>query len=167
MDATAVQLTSPCPGAIAVILLTGTDASQVLHAATRPGCAARWHRARLPRVEIISAAGATIDDALLVCLAPKRYELHVHGGTAVVDAVLQRLTEAGCGAAAGAGRGRSGAGIDGEVLLCCPRPRRPRHCDCFSTSPPPVPGPISGSTGSPNQAALRLSGNFMPPHSGV
>ena len=36
MDATAVQLTSPCPGTIAVILLTGTDASQVLHAADTP-----------------------------------------------------------------------------------------------------------------------------------
>lgn len=122
MDVIAVQLTTPTPGAIGVILLRGRNAPQVLQAVTRSTRAGTLTPGEVARVEIVSAAGAPIDDALLVCLSPERYELHIHGGTAVVDAVLARLSEAGARVLPlEQAQGVLGPGLDAEVLLALPK----------------------------------------------
>ena len=70
MDVVAVQLTSPAPGAIAVILLAGPDVRQLLQAVSRPTRAGAPAPGQVARTEILSDAGAAIDDALLVGIAP-------------------------------------------------------------------------------------------------
>jgi tRNA modification GTPase len=96
MNASFLQLTGRGMGAIAVIALTGPDARAVLLQllpATTLDHATLGHSARAllhdPKTH------TPIDDALLLRTAEHTYELHLHGGIAVVDSVLHALTQAG------------------------------------------------------------------------
>ena len=89
--AEALRLTAPGMGAIAVILLAGPGARAALESiagnpSIQPGAV---RRARF------ATPSAPIDDGLIITLAPDRFELHLHGGTAVVAAILGALAAAG------------------------------------------------------------------------
>ena len=97
MNAFAVQLTGPAMGAIAIIALFGDDARSPSSPASPP----KSHR-HISCRKILSchsfndpATDTPIDDALIVYTADNAYELHVHGGTAVVETILRSLHQAG------------------------------------------------------------------------
>jgi tRNA modification GTPase len=102
--ARAVVLTPPGQGAVALIALSGADAGPVLGRLLENG--APPPAGRMRHVWLRSRAGERLDDALVVGLPPAAavsgeptWELGVHGGPAVVDAVLDALTAAGAGRA--------------------------------------------------------------------
>jgi len=120
----AVQLTAPGVGAIGVILLAGPAAATPLqHIANSPRVSA-LQPGQFARTALTAPGTAqVIDDALIVCLAADRYELHVHGGVAVMAAVLDALRLAGAtiiSLDAARARGLFGHGIHGELALALP-----------------------------------------------
>jgi tRNA modification GTPase len=96
MSAFSIQLTGPGMGAIAVIALFGDDAHAILTRFTTPKTIDPLTIGKFSRVTLRDPATHTpIDDALLIQTDTHAYELHIHGGTAVVTALLQALTHAG------------------------------------------------------------------------
>jgi tRNA modification GTPase len=109
----ALQLTARAPGAIAVILLaapSGADAlvgippdppdalvgiPRLLQRIARSPRAVTLPVGGLTKTALRSPEGTVLDDALVVRTAEDRWELHLHGGTAVVDGVLAALRQAG------------------------------------------------------------------------
>jgi tRNA modification GTPase len=97
----AIPLTAPAPGAIGVILLAAPGAGtlagvlDLLQNIARSPRAATLPVGGLAKTAILSPEGAVLDDALIVRTAEDRWELHLHGGTAVVDAVRAALRRAG------------------------------------------------------------------------
>jgi tRNA modification GTPase len=89
-----IPLTSRTLGAIAVLQLTGPAAADAVGALTaRARTLPPGHFAHTKLTD--PATGAILDDALLLRTAPDSYELHLHGGIAVTDAVLAALERAG------------------------------------------------------------------------
>ena len=87
-----VLLTPPGPSAIAVYLVRGPDAAGALAQCCGPA-AAHLQAGQVRRI-VLRDGSYTVDDALLVALAPDTFELHLHGGQALVQtvaALLQRL----------------------------------------------------------------------------
>ncbi len=99
-DTFAAQLTARGVGAIGVLLLAGPDAEKIL-AAVAFGKSPRHLAIGTTALCRISAAGAEdagespVDEALIVRTAESRFELHVHGGIAVMEAVKAALQNAG------------------------------------------------------------------------
>src|SRR5947209_3608667 len=96
MDTVAVQLTGRGVGAIGVVLVAGSGAAALLagmamsERARRLAAGQMAHTALLhPQTKIV------LDDAVLVRVAEERFEVHLHGGIAVIDAVLGALTAGG------------------------------------------------------------------------
>lgn len=88
----AIPLTPPSPSAIAVILLTGPNARSI--AATLTPRAATLEPHQSTRATL-THHNSTLDDALLLCLAPDRFELHLHGSPAILSLTLNALQSAG------------------------------------------------------------------------
>jgi tRNA modification GTPase len=96
MNAFAVQLTGPAMGAIAVIALFGDDAHALFgrfatSKTLEPLVIGKFSRATLRD----PATDTPIDDALIIHTANNTYELHVHGGTVVVQTLLRALQQIG------------------------------------------------------------------------
>jgi len=91
----AILLTTRAPGAIGVILLTGNGSQQIVTALAGGSIAQCLPVGRYARATLVDAQGQPFDDALVVHTDADRWELHVHGGVAVVDAALARLSEIG------------------------------------------------------------------------
>jgi tRNA modification GTPase len=96
----AMQLTARVPGAIAVILLAaprGDDATvgRLFQQIARSPRAAALPVGGLTKSAILAPGGEILDDALIVRTAQDRWELHLHGGTTVVETVLSALRQAG------------------------------------------------------------------------
>jgi len=126
-----VRLTGSGVGAIAVILVAGERALQVVEKVTRRGEALRGsvvaglrsRKSPIGHTRIVNAAGEIVDDAVVVRVGDEQVELHVHGGTAVVAAVIRAVEEAGARQVdlEEAGRlGVLGRGIVGEVMMALP-----------------------------------------------
>ncbi len=119
---TAVQLTAPGPGAIAVILLAGTTAATALQTLAQSPRVPRLAVGAFTKTVLAAPGGMPLDDALVVRTGADRYELHLHGGTAVVNAVLQALHTAGARVLPAAEAGDLlGSGIDAELQLALPQ----------------------------------------------
>jgi tRNA modification GTPase len=94
------QSTARGVGAIAIVRISGTEAFAI---AARLGCEqAKQTPYKLVRVPLRAPDGALLDDALVVWMpGPHSYtgedlvELHVHGGEAVVAAVLEACLQLG------------------------------------------------------------------------
>ncbi|HVS70877.1 MAG TPA: GTPase [Phycisphaerae bacterium] len=91
-----MRMTARGMGAIAVLRVAGPEARQIIArfsgtAASRVQSLRPGEAARLQLTE----GDESLDDALLVCIADESLELHLHGGTAVVDAVLAALQRTG------------------------------------------------------------------------
>ncbi len=90
--AVAHRLTARTAGAIAVIAVTGKGAGE---------CVGQlWHSAPQLSAGVVKRAALTfqgqeIDDALIVCRNSQYFEIHAHGGTAVVEQILDALRTAG------------------------------------------------------------------------
>jgi tRNA modification GTPase len=96
MLVTFIPLTSPTIGAIAVLLLAGDDAATVLaKIAQSPRVASLTVGETLYTRLLDPASRVPLDDVLIVHTAPDRFELHLHGGRAVVAAVTDTLTALG------------------------------------------------------------------------
>src|ERR1700690_3488570 len=95
LHADAVRLTADSPGAIGVILLAGGDAEQALRIVAPAIRTERLGVGAFAKTILKSSDGTALDDALVVHTDEKRWELHVHGGTAVVEGVLEALRAAG------------------------------------------------------------------------
>jgi tRNA modification GTPase len=103
-DSTIVALaTSPGPGAIGVIRISGKTSLPICDAVFRGGCTPSQIPDRSVAVgEIVEADGATIDQVLvLVMRGPRSYtgedvvEISCHGGNLAPRLILRRLIEAG------------------------------------------------------------------------
>jgi tRNA modification GTPase len=129
MPANAMLLTPPATGAIAVFLLTGAALPLLENCCKLNG--ALLSPGSVRRVTLVDGKDS-IDDGLLACTAPGIYELHLHGGQAVVQRtaeVLQRIgfemldvqSAPGHAAAAGAWGDPSYAkGIGAEIIQALP-----------------------------------------------
>ncbi|MGN6366687.1 MAG: GTPase [Phycisphaerae bacterium] len=127
MGIVAVQLTGRGVGAIAVVLVAGAGAREFL----RPLLGSE--RARGLAVGEMAHStlrrgdgGEVIDDIGVARVGEERFELHLHGGVAVVEAALGGLAELGARiveAADAVGLGIFGEGIAGEVVEALPRAR--------------------------------------------
>ncbi len=123
----AVQLTPQGSGAIAVILVAGQEAAAIVTCLTPRADGmvvgqhlhvSLWSRGR--------GDDRVLDDALVVRIAGDRFELHVHGGEAVVAVVMKELAFVGAvqlSLTQAAERGIFGKGIAAEVNLALPRAR--------------------------------------------
>ena len=89
-----IQLTGSGVGAIAVLLLAGTRALEIAEKVTS-GKTAALHIGKTIHTSIVNAAGEVLDDAMAVQAGNERIELHTHGGTAVVAAVIHAIEQAG------------------------------------------------------------------------
>lgn len=124
-ETVAVQLTGPGIGAIGVVLVAGPRSGEVLQ---KIGSSARV--AEMPMdacllVKLGSAeTGDVIDEALVVRTAGQRFELHGHGGMAVMEGILQALRAAGArvmGLEAAAELGILDEGMEGELTVALAR----------------------------------------------
>jgi small GTP-binding protein len=90
--AVAHRLTAGAAGAIAVIAVTGEGAAdcvgQLWQGATQLSAGAVKRAA-------LTFQGQEIDDALMVCRNRRHFEIHAHGGTAVVEQILDALRAVG------------------------------------------------------------------------
>src|SRR4051812_5103751 len=92
----AEQLTPVGMGAIAVVRITAAQelAAQTLFASlTGKGGIAARPVSSVIRAVFLDGSGNPIDDGLLIRTGRTSWELHVHGGTAVMAALLQRLRD--------------------------------------------------------------------------
>ncbi|HVT81269.1 MAG TPA: GTPase, partial [Phycisphaerae bacterium] len=125
----ALQLTSPGTAAIAVILVAGDAAASVLERVTGRGGISMLPRGKATRVRITdpaAPAGAPLDDALLIATGAERFELHLHGGVAVVRAVLEALSRAGAEVTTAERAPQLLGGLfESEVLLALPQAATP------------------------------------------
>ncbi len=85
-------------GAIAVLALWGPDAKTLL-VALAPGAASL--SPGVPKLVRLAADGHLLDEALVIERGSDRFELHLHGGPAVVDGVALALQARGASVAAG------------------------------------------------------------------
>jgi len=72
---------------------------------------------------VSGGGGETLDEALVLRVAQDRFELHLHGGLAVMDAVLRALSEAGAmviDAGRAAEMGVLGNVLEGEIAVAVP-----------------------------------------------
>src|SRR4051794_12889871 len=100
LDDTIVAPATAMGGAVAILRLSGPDARAIARALS-PDAAPPAPR-QLARAALRGAEGELLDDAMRVEMAgPRSYtgedvvELHLHGGAAVVEAVLRRVTSLG------------------------------------------------------------------------
>jgi tRNA modification GTPase len=121
LHANAVRLTAEAAGAIGVILLAGSEARTVLRTLARSARVGNLAMGALVKSTLQSNDGVPLDDALIVHTGDDRWELHVHGGTAVVEAVLEALRSAGARVLPVAEAAELlGSGIEGELQLTLP-----------------------------------------------
>ena len=93
MNTRVTLLTPRGPGAIAVLELQGLAAREILGKlapGTIPTPADAVRRARFAH------RGSPIDDGLIIATAEDVFELHLHGGPAVVAAMCEALVDLGC-----------------------------------------------------------------------
>ena len=125
MNTLAVQLTGPGVGAIAAILVSGDRAGDILRQlAPAPRIAAMQSGDALHCALCHPVTAEKIDDAMIVRTGNVSWELHIHGGVAVVAAVLDALKSAGAPIVTveDARRlGVFGAGIEGEIAITLPQ----------------------------------------------
>ena len=100
MNTVVVQLTSRGVGAIAVVMVAGPEAARVVAGFSRSRRAGTMRPGDILHTNLVDPASGNeppvvLDDALVVCTQGDRYELHLHGGTAVVESVLAALQAAG------------------------------------------------------------------------
>ncbi len=81
--------TSPAPGAVRVLVCEGPGAARRISALIGTPVSQDPRAPRL--VSLRDAAGEALDEALLVSRGGERFELHLHGGQAVVEAVVAAL----------------------------------------------------------------------------
>ena len=121
MDTVAVQMTGRGVGAIAVVLVAGRGAEAIV---------AGMSRSQRARNLAIGETAHTVlhhpesrqqlDDVVVVRLSEDEFEIHLHGGIAVVSAVLNALEAAGATVLTpeeSLQRGVLGEGICAEVLV--------------------------------------------------
>ncbi len=84
------RLTADAPGAIAVIQVSGPAAAAQINAIV-PGHNALALQPGMLHLVHLTLDGAAVDHCLLICHAPNLFELHLHGGPAVVRAVTRAL----------------------------------------------------------------------------
>ncbi len=119
----ATLLTPPTLGAIAVIQIAGPDATQVVAGmATNPRVPTLAPR-QTARSDL-AESGDILDDALIIRICEHSWEVHVHGGTAVVDAVLRAAATLGAATTSpemARGQGSFGVGLAADVALVLPQ----------------------------------------------
>lgn len=119
----AVLLTPPAMGAIAVIRIAGSDARTILmHLASSPRVAA-LRAGQTARTNLVRESDI-LDDALVVCVAEGLFDIHLHGGIAVVEATVGALEAAGASlltASEARDQGFFGTGIAADVALALPQ----------------------------------------------
>jgi tRNA modification GTPase len=90
------QLTPPGRAAVAVVLVEGPEATELVDAALRRADGKRLTEFPFGRI-VIGRWAAPEGEELVVCRrAPEAVEVHCHGGTAAAEAVIGRLRGAGC-----------------------------------------------------------------------
>ncbi|MCL2647837.1 MAG: 50S ribosome-binding GTPase [Phycisphaerales bacterium] len=125
MKTVVVRLTGSGVGAIAGVLVAGVRAMEVAGKVTG-GKAVGLRVNGAVHTAIVNAAGEVVDDAMAVRVGEEHFELHTHGGTAVVAAVIRAVEEAGAQQVSleKANRlGLLGRGIAGEVMMAMPLTR--------------------------------------------
>ncbi len=130
MNTVVVQLTSRGVGGIAVLMVAGLEAQCVVAkfcAARRAGAMGVGHVVHTELIDPATKSGPPIvlDDALVVRTSEDCYELHLHGGLAVVDGVLAVLQTARVSAVSieeAAARGLFGVpeSLQAELALALP-----------------------------------------------
>ncbi len=96
MKTIAVQLTGPGMGAIAVVAVAGDAAQSIVQRVAGPKKISEMQTGKSFRAMLLDPRTQTaLDDSIIVCIAPHHYELHIHGGVAVVNALLEALEYAG------------------------------------------------------------------------
>ena len=88
-----MQMTARGRGAIAVIMVAGDGACAALEQIAPDASVRTLAVGRTKRANV--RAGTATDDALIVRMEHGKYELHVHGGPAVVAGVLESLQATG------------------------------------------------------------------------
>jgi tRNA modification GTPase len=119
----AVLLTPPAMGAIAVIRIAGPDARAVVARLASSRRVPSLVAGQTARTNLVHGDDL-LDDALAVCITEDAFELHLHGGTAVVDATFAALAAGGAEvltSAAARMRGFFGAGIAADLTLALPQ----------------------------------------------
>jgi tRNA modification GTPase len=93
---TVVELTSPGRAAVAVVLVAGPDAMQFVNDCFTPVSARRWVELPVGRIALGHWGGADGEELIACRRGEREIEIHCHGGTAAVRAVVDRLVERGC-----------------------------------------------------------------------
>jgi tRNA modification GTPase len=126
----ALPLTPRAPAAIAVILLAGPGAPVILQkiAANKKAPDLSVGQFCRSRLLDLSSPPKEIDDALILHTAPNDWELHTHGGIAVIDGLLATLQAAGAQILSpeqAEAHGLLGSGLAGELPLALSRAATP------------------------------------------
>ncbi len=93
METYVLQMTARAMGAIGVIRIWGEEAAKVVDSVMAKTGAGTMAVGKVRRVRV--GKPTVIDDAVLIKLGEGEFELHTHGGIAVMAAVLAALKEAG------------------------------------------------------------------------
>jgi tRNA modification GTPase len=95
-----VQLTPPGRGAIAVLLVEGPGALAAVAAECRDPSGAPLAVIAEPGPRLVRFGPEPAEEVVLLAQGEDRVELNCHGGTAVIDRILDRLAVRGCPAIA-------------------------------------------------------------------
>jgi tRNA modification GTPase len=116
-----MRLTAEAPGAIGVVLVCGEGVEEVLRKVVPGVRVEKVAVGSLVKTTLVAADGAVMDEGLAVHVGEGRWELHVHGGMAVVEGVMRALEAAGARVVAGGEEGELlGAGMEGELQMALP-----------------------------------------------
>jgi tRNA modification GTPase len=92
----AIELTPPGRGAVAVVLVSGPDAMRSVEQCFTPANGRQLADVPSERI-ILGRWGHPGGEELIICRrSAEQVEIHCHGGTAAVSAVMERLMELGC-----------------------------------------------------------------------
>lgn len=101
-DTVAVRLSAPQPAAVAVIQVSGREASASILRFWKPAAAAaglQLDRIRFGQWVSTAAPDAEGEDVVVCRVADDRYELHCHGGRAAQERIIRDLSSTGIAAA--------------------------------------------------------------------
>ena len=120
MEILAVQLTGRGVGAIGVVLVAGAGCGNFFCRCCGAGGRGSWRWGGTAHTAFVRPqSGVVVDDVVVARVGEERFEIHLHGGVAVVAAALEALAAGGAEIVSvdeARGRGVFGGGIAGEIL---------------------------------------------------
>ena len=91
-----VELTPTGRGAVAVVLVAGPDAVRIVDECFAPASGRRLADVPLEQIAFGRLGGPGGEEVVVCRRAEEQVEVHTHGGSAAVDALIARFVDAGC-----------------------------------------------------------------------